>query len=354
MVKTFLSKTVLLQTIFWGVVFLLNVGPEWQKYGSLREVIEVAGTTTLLQGLVAVAALYYLVPRWLDRGLSLQFGLATVLLLFIAAEINIFVSYTYLEPTYPDTYGKYYQSLSHLSLMERLGFSSMIKYILFSKLPTLFFPAAVMLGVNYYHKQQTILALREQKQAAELDALKNQLNPHFIFNTLNNIYSLAIKQSKRTAEAVEKLSGILDYVLYRCRGQYVSLQEEVGMIEDYIALERLRFGDRLEIKFSSDITKATDVAPLLFLTLIENAFKHGTGQELKKASVNLKLTTTNQHIEFEVTNTKPTGQPQPESNASIGLANLKRQLGLLYPSTHRLDIVETDKQYTAKLTLGLV
>lgn len=310
------------------------------------------GTTTALQALVALVALRYLVPRLLDRGQVKQFGVLLLALLLVVAESNILFSYFYLEPAYPDSYGKYYQILSDLSLMERLGFSSMIRWIVFSKLPLFFFPAAVLIAVNYYQRQQSVLTLREQKRTAELDALKNQLNPHFIFNTLNNIYALAIKQSDQTPEAIAKLSGILDYVLYRCNSEHVSLNDEVRMIEDYIALERLRFGDRLEISFINEVQEPVKIAPLLFLTLIENAFKHGASQMLDAATVDLSLTASAKEIAFEVSNGTPPGKASATERApGIGLKNLRRQLDLLYPNAHRLSIYEPDGSFTARLVV---
>lgn len=346
------SQSRLFHLAFWALVFLLNAGPDWHRYASPREVIEVVGTTTVLQALVAFVALRYLVPGWLDRGRVKLFGLLLLGLLFAAAELNIVFSYHYLEPSYPESYGKNYQALSDLSLIERLGFSSMIRYILFSKFPLFFFPAAVLIAVSYYRRQRTVLALREQKRAAELDALKSQLNPHFIFNTLNNIYALALQQSEQTPEAVAKLAGILDYVLYRCNKQYVSLTDEVEMIESYIALERLRFGERLQVTFVNSVAEPLMVAPLLFLTLIENAFKHGASQQLDHATVDLSLTATEQEIIFEVRNSKSTvSDSAGDAEPRIGLANLQRQLDLLYPDAHEFNVVESAQRYTARLSL---
>jgi hypothetical protein len=337
---------------FWAVVFLLNVGPDWHRYTSLREVWEVAGTTTVLQAMVAFIALRFLVPRWLDRGQIRQFGLLLLGVLFLAAEINILFSYVYLEPAYPDSYGKYYQGIGELSLVERLGFSSTIRWIVFSKLPLLSFPAAVLIAVSYYRRQQAVLALREQKRLAELEALKRQLNPHFIFNTLNNIYALAIKQSEQTPEAIAKLSAILDYVLYRCNHEYVSLEDEVEMIDDYIALERLRFGERLKVSFSKELCSGVMIAPLMFLTLIENAFKHGVSQQLGRAFIDISLKTTNEAVVFNVSNSMPTTiQPIARPTGQIGLENLRRQLTLLYPRTHQLDLEETPGHYSARIRL---
>lgn len=340
---------------FWLLVFLLNTGPDWHRYLSAREVLETAGTVTTLQFLVAWIATRYCVPCFLERGRIKAFAIALCLLLFSAAELNVLISYTYLEPAYPDSYGKYYQSLAHLSLIERLGLSSMIKYILFSKLPLYFFPAAVLMAVDFYRKQQSLLQLRSQKQAAELSALKSQLNPHFIFNTLNNIYALALMKSDRAADAVATLSGIFHYVLYHCNENYVALNDEVRMIKDYIALEQLRFGDRIILEFIHDTPVQTRVAPLIFLTLIENAFKHGVSQSLKVAQIRIQLRSCPEALSFIVSNSKPPeAVPGPTENENIGLKNLRQQLQLLYPGQHRLQLRETPTDYTVQLTLPIV
>jgi len=161
---------------------------------------------------------------------------------------------------------------------------------------------------------------------AELNALKNQLNPHFIFNTLNNIYSLAIKRSELTAEAVAKLSGILDYVLYRCNENHVALVDEIEMIENYLALEKIRFGERVQVTLVNNVKEHIEVAPLLYLTLVENAFKHGVSQELKQANIRMMFSKSSEGVIFDIVNSKPQEYASNESNQSIGLKNLKRQL----------------------------
>jgi len=346
-------KSLLFQLTFWLVVFLLNVGPDWHRYESLREIIEVGGTTTVLQALVALVAVQVLVPRWLDRGEVKVFAALLLGVLLVASELNILISYFYLEPTYAASYGQKYEAIRALSLVERLGFSNVIRYIVFSKFPVLCFPAAVLIAVAYYRKGQHEAAAREQQKSAEIEALKNQLNPHFIFNTLNNIYALAIKRSPQTAEAVAKLSGILDYVLYRCSNKYVSLGDEIAMLEDYIALEHLRFGDRVEVSFTHDTADEEKVAPLLFLTLIENAFKHGASQALRRAYVDVLLRSDNKQIMLQVSNSRsPRSAAAVTECSGIGLVNLRRQLALLYPDAHRLELVDEAGRFTATLTLG--
>lgn len=341
-----------LLVIFWLIVFLVNLGPEWQHYSSVREALEVAGSKTVVQWLVSLVVLNFLVPNFLDTEKVFTFVVLFLLVLFIAAEGFILVSYLYLEPTYVETYGAFYlKNLNEYSLIERMGFSGLIKYIILSKLPILFFPSAILIAADFYQKQKQLLELREQKQAAELNALKNQLNPHFIFNTLNNIYSLALMRSENTAEAVAKLSGILDYVLYHCNESFVSLGKEVEMIENYIALEILRFGDRVNVSLINQVENAVQVAPLLYLTLIENAFKHSISQELAQANVEIKFSENKEYIIFEVINSKPKTGDTKSAKPAIGLKNLKKQLLLLYPQAHTLELSSSNTDYQAVLKL---
>lgn len=342
----------LLFLAFWLIVFMVNLGPSWERYASFREGLEVAGLATVLQVVVALLALKWLVPRFLDRNRLLGFALWMLVLVFLASEIYVLVSYLYLEPAYPNTYGAYYQAhLYDLSLWERLGFSWTIKFIVMDKWPVMFFPAAILIAANFYQKQKHVLELKEQKQAAELHALKSQLNPHFIFNTLNNIYALALSRSERTAEAVERLSGILDYVLHHAPDGLVLVADEVQMIQDYIALEKLRFGDRVNVTFEHDTQNSVKVAPLLFLSLVENAFKHGASQALDQARINIVLHSQGREIVFDISNSKPPSQSREGDGPGIGLKNLKRQLELLYPNAHQLTSEDSKEAYHAMLTI---
>ncbi|MFC3193345.1 sensor histidine kinase [Marinicella sediminis] len=343
----------MLQLLFWTAVFMINLGPEWQRLSGIREAIEVGGLTTVLQGLLYVLAHNLWVPRLLNKEKIALFFLAFLLSALFAAELYILVSYLYLEPAYPLTYGAFYlDKLADYSLLERLGFSFLIKYILLSKLPTLSFPAVILIAVSFYQQQKQLLALKQQKQEAELNALKNQLNPHFIFNTLNNIYSMAINGSTHTAEAIAKLSGIFDYVLYQCNERYVSLTAEIDMINNYIALESLRYGDRVQVSFHHN-TKNTSakVAPLLYLSLVENAFKHGASQALNQAEIDIDINADDHCVTFNIRNTKPNHPGISQAKTAIGSDNLKKQLELLYPGVYQLHINETDTEYFVSLEL---
>ena len=265
---------------FWLAVFVVNAGPHWEVYVSNRELIETVGLITLLQALVALVSVKILAPKLLKYGKTWQFCLALFLLIVVASYIQIVVRYFYLEPSYPLSYKGFLSVYGEMTFLDRVDPRWTARYILLTKVPLLIFPSMMILAYDFYQKQQSLLRLREQKRTAELDALKNQLNPHFIFNTLNNIYALALKKSDQTAVAIEKLSGILDYVVYRCTDKYVSLDAEITLIENYIALEKIRYGKRLDVQFNNRVSEQHKIAPLLLLTLLENACKHSNQEEV--------------------------------------------------------------------------
>jgi len=143
--------------------------------------------------------------------------------------------------------------------------------------PSAFWFTFLKIGVDQIRTQQKVIELSEEKATAELNFLKAQIHPHFLFNTLNNLYTLTLEKSDDAPEVVEKLSGILDYLLYRCNEPRVSLQLEIALIEHYLTLESLRYGDRLNLSFTHHVDRpeAIMIAPLILISPVENAFKHG-------------------------------------------------------------------------------
>lgn len=336
---------------FWTVAFIINAGPHWEQYTSTKEMIETAGMITSLQFLVAIVTLYILAPKLLDKDRVWLFCITLFCLIVVASEINILIRYFHLEKSYPNTYKGFLSAYGHMTLAERMSLSWTMRYIIFSKIPLFLFPTILLLSYRYYRNQQSLLRLSEHKRTAELEALKNQLNPHFLFNTLNNIYALALKKSDETPIAIEKLSGILDYVVYRCNDTYVLLADELKLLEDYVALEKIRYRDRLSVQIETDIDAHCKIAPLILLTLIENACKHSTQEELGQAKISIKLDTKGSDIHILITNTKPNISSTKPELECIGLRNLKQQLELLYPDAHRLKIDDTDRLYSTSLVL---
>ena len=216
------------------------------------------------------------------------------------------------------------------------------------------FPSIILLVIKYYSDQKDIVALKEQKKTTELNLLKHQLNPHFLFNTLNNLYALALKKSDKTPEVIAKLSEILDYILYQCKDKYVSISKEIELLENYIGLEKVRYGNRVAVTFEKHLESDVKIAPLILLTFLENAFKHGISQELNQGTIVLYITATEKEIAFTLTNSKPKVHTviANSDKKSIGMQNTEKQLELLYPNNaYQLSIENTSTTYNLELKL---
>ena len=212
--------------------------------------------------------------------------------------------------------------------------------------------AAIKLAKHWYATEYLKQQAQREKLHAELAYLKAQIHPHFLFNTLNNLYALSLKNDPRTSEVVLKLSDLLDYMLYRCNTNRIGLTREIEMVNTYIALEKLRYGSDLRISFKQNGSfTGIEIAPLLLLPLVENAFKHGTSRQGTDPWMELALDAGRSALTFSVRNGKPVRAVTESANAGIGLANIRRRLELLYPGRYRLDISEDDRSYTAVLSL---
>lgn len=190
------------------------------------------------------------------------------------------------------------------------------------------------------------LKLKEQ----ELNYLKMQIHPHFLFNTLNTIYGFALKKSEKAPEMILKLSNLLDYLLYQVDKPLVPLTEEINHIQDYIDLEQMRFSDTLDVSFTSDnCTDTTSIAPMLFLPFVENSFKHGKILD-GKLNIQIAFKCNNENIDFSISNSHDKHQSKPNG---IGLENIKKRLELLYKGQYLLNISETNNTYQVQLKLEL-
>jgi len=206
---------------------------------------------------------------------------------------------------------------------------------------------------NYVRLKQAAQQLRIEKQEAELNYLKSQTNPHFLFNTLNNIYSLARDKSDLTPESVLRLSKILRFMLYETSGEYIAIEQELKIISDYIALEKLRYDESLHINFNYDIEDMKQaIPPLLLIPLVENAFKHGASETRTQPFVDIHLSVKNRQLALFVKNSSDgfTGVEKVKEN--IGLSNLRRQLELLF-TDYNLAVEQSEGVFTATLKINL-
>ena len=199
------------------------------------------------------------------------------------------------------------------------------------------------------HKDQ----IEREKINTELSFLKSQINPHFFFNTLNNIYSLAITGSTETANAVMKLSSIMRYVLTDTQNNSVSLQSEVDFIKNYIDLQLVRLTDKAKVDFTTEgEIENKQIAPLLFIPFIENAFKYGVSAK-DASAIAIKLIIQPRSVSFSVTNTIVKADHTMKDTTGIGINNVKRRLELLYPQKHRLEVSENNNQFIVHLEIDL-
>ncbi len=217
---------------------------------------------------------------------------------------------------------------SHLDIVGIGGFGTMINSFM-DKI----FIACVVISLKEYFRNQRMRereqALLKEKTETELSFLKSQINPHFLFNTLNNIYSLARKKSDETPDVVLKLSKLLRFVLYETREKFIPISREIEFLNDYIDLQKIRFDKRLEVGFKHEADDLqTQIMPLTLIPFVENAFKHGASQSTKSSFIEINLKVENQKLNLIVLNSFETN-PKTDSDG-IGLKNLKRQLELCY------------------------
>lgn len=217
--------------------------------------------------------------------------------------------------------------------------------------------AGIVVAINQYRRYQSSLEkqklLTREKLESELKFLRAQMNPHFLFNTLNNIYALARKRSDDTPEVVMRLSKILRFMLYESRKSNVPISEELRLIQDYIELERIRYNDRLTIRFDKSIdTGVQPIAPLILLPFVDNAFKHGASETRFNSYIDIVVILEEGNLIFSVENLKGE-ESEGEVRENIGLSNVRRQLELMYPE-HELVIENGKSVFRILLKINLL
>ena len=225
-----------------------------------------------------------------------------------------------------------------------------------------FFPrgifSAIVFGIIKYSYdfrilKETAQKLRIEKQEAELNYLKSQTNPHFLFNTLNNIYALARDKSDLAPTSILQLSKILRFMLYETNVDFIAIEQELKIMDDYIALEKLRYDESLTVNFNQNIEDMKQVIPpLLLIPLVENAFKHGVSETRNQPFVDIHLSVKEHQLKFIVKNSTEVSENEENVKENIGLSNLRRQLELLYKD-YNLFVFQGESDFTATLKINL-
>lgn len=249
-----------------------------------------------------------------------------------------------------------FTSLRQVTIIPDTPFNYLLEDVLYQAqggVTSVFFFGLAKLFYDNFKLRQTAQQLRFEKQEAELNYLKSQTNPHFLFNTLNNIYSLAKDKSDLAPESILRLSKILRFMLYETSGEFISAEQEMEIISDYIALEKLRYDDSLRINFKYEIEDVKQLLPpLLLIPLVENAFKHGVSETSNHPFVDIHVSVNHQQLLFVVKNSIESFQGEKNVKENIGLSNLKRQLELLY-TDYNLSVQQDETVFTATLKINL-
>ena len=199
---------------------------------------------------------------------------------------------------------------------------------------------------QWYSQQQFTQSLLRDKAETELEILKSQVQPHFIFNTLNNIYALSKKNSPQTSEMIHRLSGLLSYMLYDSKHKLIPIEKELDYIQNYINLEKIRYGERLDVSLNVfQHLQGVQVPPLLLLPLVENSFKHGVSQQLEDSWIRIDVSRKDKCLVVKVENSAKDKLEESCFPNGLGLENLRKRLELLYPNRHELKILNEPESF---------
>jgi LytS/YehU family sensor histidine kinase len=211
---------------------------------------------------------------------------------------------------------------------------------------------ASSLAKRWGKKQKELVQAEQERTVAQLQLLRAQLHPHFLFNTLNNIYAFALEQSPHTPRLIVKLSSLLSYMLYECRTDEVWLEKEVEVMKHYIDLEKERYGDKIDISVNieGDI-RDTFIAPLLMLPFLENAFKHGTSEQIERPWMSVDIAVKDGVLRCKVINSK--NEVVPFHEEGVGINNVKKRLAFLYPGKYSLKLADEGHFFMVALMVTL-
>ncbi len=235
------------------------------------------------------------------------------------------------------------------------GFVSLLYYISWEGLPIFLFSSIKLLKLRF-KEQLEKEQLAKENVKAELALLKAQLHPHFLFNTLNNIYYLALEKSDKTPVLIEKISTVLRSVLYECNTDKISIEQEIHLIENYMELEKIRYEDAFSLDYKKEIDNPElKISPLILFTFVENSFKHGVSNHNEKRWIAMHIKTKDSKLFFSVKNSKVEENTNDEMlyRKGIGLRNVKRRLHLIYPNAHSISIKSGPKDFSVELEIDL-
>lgn len=288
---------------------------------------------------IAYLNLHYFLPRYLLTQRYVRYATAVLLSILVYLLVQSFYDY-YL-------YGFVIAPTRNRDWIETLS------YNFFSTLWYLGLMVALKLSIDWYEQQRILQRMMVEKLQAEVNFLRSQVNPHFLFNTLNNLYALTLKKSDLAPDMVLKLSEMMEYMLYESNEARVPLEKEISYLQNYIELEKLRYSSHSQVALAvNGPVNGQEIAPLLLLPLVENAFKHGVGKRTENSWLRGTINIDKSAVAFTVENSKSDADRQ-KKKGGIGLANLRKRLELLYPGRYTLQTEDGLNTYKAALYISL-
>ena len=297
---------------------------------------------------LSYSLMYYVIPKFVLTQQYVRSGMLVLFLFLVTASISALIG-TYVLPVvraaiFGKDYGYKFNPTYLLSLLAGLRGAITIGGL----------AAAIKLMKHWYIKEQRNLQLQKENTEAGLLLLKAQIHPHFLFNTLNNIYSFTQNTSAEASGMITRLSSLLRYTLYEGNQPLVPLQKELQMLQDYIEIEKIRYGNQMELHI--DLPERAHhyyIAPLLLLPLVENCFKHGTSQMLEQPWVHLQGSIVDEQLHMKLLNGKVNEDNGNTTASGIGIKNVRERLSLLYPGKHELTITSEEEVFIVNLKVQL-
>lgn len=337
------KQNIYFQLFFWAALFLFGTARTYGEYSGegFKDLVIYNFCHWIFQILGANFIYYVLIHHFFDRKKYVEFSLYLILSLYLISVINrVFIVFI-AEPFFVNE-----PKDSLFSIFTDIGY--LLLHYTFPIISGAFIFISIMYIIRYKDEKENTIQLQKEKAELELKSLKAQLHPHFLFNTLNNIYSLSISHSDKVSQSISQLSEILDYILYKGQKKWVLIADELAIVDHYIALESLRYHDeRLRITKRIALHFPNSIPPLLYLTLVENAFKHGAGKNAGQTTMILEMETNEKHSIFRIENTfKPSQAPHEQG---IGLQNLRQQLQHHYQEHFTLNISQENNIFSVEI-----
>ena len=337
---------IIIHSIFWGIILLLALATIFigGAKQTTKDYVFSYGLFSVLNLSMFYINYIILIPELIQKRKKYWlYILAFILLILVCVLVKTVIAALYPEDLLKTINRRnivHYMSINEYALIS--GFFS--GFILVSS-------CIIKFSVDWFSNESVQRNLESEKKDMELQFLKSQLNPHFLFNSLNNIYSLAYQKSDKTADAILKLSEIMRYMIYESNDSWVALSKEVEYVQSYIELHKLRFKDGAAVQFTlNGEIDGQQIVPLILISFVENAFKHGVAND-HDDPIKINIIANQKILHFSVSNKK--SKTNKDAMGGVGLNNVERRLQLLYPNRYKLNIVNSATHYTTELMLDL-